>query len=332
MTEEAPPIVHDQRGDEDGDSGIGDIDSASESDNTSVQSETRDYVEENGRLYHADWIDGKYLLPNDKREQQRLDFQHDFLFDDNSLHKAPVQGRLNVLDVGTGTGKWAIAFADAHPDATVTALDISPNVLPEWTNPDCEFLVDDAEHIGGIANEEYDYVHVRLLHGFRNPTRFFRHAWEALLPGGYIEITEFELPLQFHDPEKARGSALMTWSANVIEGAEKLGIDLTIAGKISTLLKDGGFEDIEESISAWPIGTWPKKHERKELGVRLQEYWMETLAAFAWRPLREMDWLNEETQCLLANMRTEICGKNIRASMHVRTFWARKPWSGMPTA
>lgn len=72
---------------EDGDSGIGDIDSASESDNTSVRSETKDYVEENGRLYHADWIDGKYLLPNDEREQQRLESQHDFLFDDNSLHK-----------------------------------------------------------------------------------------------------------------------------------------------------------------------------------------------------------------------------------------------------
>ncbi|KAE9987011.1 hypothetical protein EG328_004143 [Venturia inaequalis] len=325
MTEEAPPIVHVQRGDEDGDSGIGDIDSASESDNTSVRSETKDYVEENGRLYHADWIDGKYLLPNDEREQRRLDSQHDFLFDSNSLHKAPLQGLLSVLDVGTGTGRWAMAFADAYLDAEVTAVDISPNLMPIWPPTNCKFLVDDAEHIGGIGNKEYNYVHVRLLHGFRNPARFFRHAWEALLPGGYIEITEFELPLQFHDPEKARDSALMTWSANVIEGASRLGIDLTIAEKISTLLKDGGFEDIEESISAWPIGAWPKKHERKELGVRLQEYWMETLAAFAWRPLREMDWHNEETQCLLAKMRTEICGKNIRASMHVRTFWARKP-------
>lgn len=61
----------------------------------------------------------------------------------------------------------------------------------------------------------------------------------------------------------------MTWSANVIEGAEKLGIDLIIARKISMLLKDGGFEDIKESISAWPIGTWLKKHERKKLSVHL---------------------------------------------------------------
>ncbi|KIV98876.1 hypothetical protein, variant [Verruconis gallopava] len=151
------------------------------------------------------------------------------------------------------------------------------------------------------------------------------HIWEALLPGGHVEITEFEFPLQFHDPETARSSALMTWSANVIEGASRLGIDLTITKNIATLLKDGGFADIEESVSALPIGAWPKKKERKELGVRLQEYWMETLAAFAWRPLREMGWHKEEILGLLAKMRTEICGQNIRASMHVRTFCARKP-------
>lgn len=48
MMEEAPLIVHDQRGDEDGDSSIGDIDSALESNNISMRSKTRDYVKENG--------------------------------------------------------------------------------------------------------------------------------------------------------------------------------------------------------------------------------------------------------------------------------------------
>ncbi|KAJ8127193.1 hypothetical protein O1611_g6445 [Lasiodiplodia mahajangana] len=102
----------------------------------------------------ADWIDGKYLLPNDEREQRRLDSQHDFLFDGNSLHKAPLQGLLNVLDVGTGTGKWAMAVADTYPDAEVTAVDISPNLMPIWPPTNCKFLVDDAEHIGGIGNKD----------------------------------------------------------------------------------------------------------------------------------------------------------------------------------
>lgn len=112
----------------------------SESDDESVLPEAKDYVEENDGRYHADWIDGRYLLPSDEQKQERLDLQHDFVLDKDGLHKAPLQGSLKVFDVGTGTGKWAIAFAEAHPSAVVTAVDISPNVMPTWTHPNCELL------------------------------------------------------------------------------------------------------------------------------------------------------------------------------------------------
>lgn len=327
MSEDAPTIAHPHAGNEDADSALGDIESLSASDEDSVISEAEDYVEESDRLYHADWTGGRYLLPNDEREQERLEIQHLLLLNTDGLHRAPLpEGLQRVLDVGTGTGEWAIAFAETYPSAMVTAVDISPNVMPTETHPNCSFLVDDAENDLGLGNNEFDYIHVRLLHGLRDLRRFVARAFEALVPGGYIEIKEFEFPLQFHDPDKAKGSALMTWSTNVVEGALELGIDLTIVDKISATLEETGFENIGESICVWPIGTWPKKKRRRILGTKLQQYWFETLAAFAWRPFREKNCHKEKTQCLLANARTEICGKTIRASMHVRTFWARKPY------
>ena len=46
---------------------------------------------------------------------------------DNKLYLAPIEKNIQkVLDIGTGTGIWAIDFADEHPSATVIGTDISP--------------------------------------------------------------------------------------------------------------------------------------------------------------------------------------------------------------
>lgn len=55
---------------------------------------------------------------------------------DGELHRAPISSdaSLNVLDVGTGTGLWAIDFGDKYPSATVLGTDISP-IQPNWVPP-----------------------------------------------------------------------------------------------------------------------------------------------------------------------------------------------------
>jgi methylase of polypeptide subunit release factors len=35
-------------------------------------------------------------------------------------------GAKRVLDLGTGSGIWAIEYADAHPEADVIGVDLSP--------------------------------------------------------------------------------------------------------------------------------------------------------------------------------------------------------------
>jgi cyclopropane fatty-acyl-phospholipid synthase-like methyltransferase len=37
----------------------------------------------------------------------------------------------NILDVGTGTGIWAIEAGDLYPSAAVTGVDLSP-IQPNW--------------------------------------------------------------------------------------------------------------------------------------------------------------------------------------------------------
>lgn len=58
---------------------------------------------------------------------------------DNKLGLAPPNDpnskAKRVLDVGTGTGIWAIDYADEHPEAKVVGVDLSP------IQPDLYYMV-----------------------------------------------------------------------------------------------------------------------------------------------------------------------------------------------
>ena len=76
----------------------------------------RNYVFENNRRYHK-FQEGRYLLPNDDVEQSREDMKHYMimLLCDDNLHFAPLNHPQKVVDIGTGTGIWAIESGFPFP-------------------------------------------------------------------------------------------------------------------------------------------------------------------------------------------------------------------------
>lgn len=52
----------------------------------------------------------------------------------DKLFYAPLDEPTCVLDVGTGTGLWALDMADAYPPTTVYGTDLSP-VQPSFVPP-----------------------------------------------------------------------------------------------------------------------------------------------------------------------------------------------------
>jgi hypothetical protein len=77
---------------------------------SSLASSVRNYMFENGRRYHR-FREGAYNFPNDETEQDREDMKHAMVVNlcGGQLHFAPIgENPQNILDMGTGTGIWAI--------------------------------------------------------------------------------------------------------------------------------------------------------------------------------------------------------------------------------
>lgn len=120
QADERPRDVDSQDGvdDFDGDSALGD---ESGSETRSLTQSILDYEYENGRRYHA-YQAGSYPMPNDTEEQARMDMQHHIylMLFNGELYKAPLPTHIHrALDIGCGTGKWALDFADSRPNTQV---------------------------------------------------------------------------------------------------------------------------------------------------------------------------------------------------------------------
>ena len=67
----------------------------------------------------------------------------------------------HILDVGTGSGRWAIEVADQYEDTNVFGIDLSPT-SPSYEIPEnCEFIVADLTEGLSFDDGSLDLVHSR---------------------------------------------------------------------------------------------------------------------------------------------------------------------------
>jgi SAM-dependent methyltransferase len=244
---------------------------------------------------------------------------------DGVLYQSPLpQSTNSVIDLGTGTGIWAIEFAEEHPSATVLGVDLSP-VQPRWVPPNCQFQIDDieaewtyplpsteaaSEHHHGSQNGGFDFIHCRMLMlGLKDWPNLFRQAFAHLRPGGYFEAQEFELTVHCEPDSPKKGVALRRWSDSVTAAALKAGIDATASRRFPTQLQEAGFTDIQVKTVRWPIGPWPDgetKKKEKTLGLWTQRNTLDGLEGGAMGLLCRYDgWSKEEVLELVNEARTE---------------------------
>ena len=333
VTAQAPPLLPvgpeaDTNSSDDLDSAFGDGSSRA---STSIASSIYDYRVENGRRYHAPRasLTHEYDLPNDEIESDRLDLQHQvfFLTFHGELSRAPLEeARLHeVLDVGTGTGIWAIDFADAHPAANVTGTDLSP-IQPPYVPPNCRFYIDDYEAEWAFSNP-FDYIHARMIVvATRDWARFFRQAYQNLNPGGWLEVQDLTFPLRCDDGTAGPETPAMQWSQYMIEGAARLGVNLSAGRNFAQLAREAGFVDFTDEQCAWPINRWPKDKVEKEKGIWVLQNFLDGLQGFSMGYYtRGLQWSKDEVDVFVARVKTQLKDRKSHVYLPINSWYMRKP-------
>ncbi|RDW56952.1 hypothetical protein BP5796_13019 [Coleophoma crateriformis] len=308
------------------DSVVGEEDQAS---STSIASSILKYREENGRTYHA-YKDGKYALPNDEAENDRLDLQHHLfsLTFDGKLHLSPIdKSKLHrILDAGTGTGIWAIDIADLYPQAEVVGIDLSP-IQPAFVPPNVTFQIDDLEE-PWTFNYKFDLIYARTMSGSLSDwPKFFQQCFENLNPGGYLEIVDVEMPLKTDDDTFPKDSELLKWSKLVVEVSSNSGRPLmNSATKYISQMEEAGFSKVFQNTFTWPMNRWPKDKHYKEIGWWNYENIAGGLSGLSMALFtRGLGWTQDEVELFLVDVRKEMKNTKIHSYWPVHVYYAQKP-------
>lgn len=101
-----------------------------------------------------------------------------FVINDGRLHLAPIDSQTQrILDIGFGTGAWAMAMGDRNPQAQIIGIDISASA-PSWVPPNVSFEIADVEEELTFS-ASFDFIHCRYMAGaIRDWPQLIRRAFE----------------------------------------------------------------------------------------------------------------------------------------------------------
>jgi ubiquinone/menaquinone biosynthesis C-methylase UbiE len=194
-------------------------------------------------------------------EQDRLDLHHEIILRlrKGRLVDAPIDSNPHkILDIGTGTGIWAIDMADKYPSAEVLGIDIAP-IQPTWVPPNCHFQMDDAELEWMHDPDTFDFIHARNIGpGIGNWPRLMAEMYRCTKPDGYVELSEFGAVLMSDDGSLTPDNALSVSVQLTNKAMETIGRPFPVVGTLKKRLEDSGFVDVHERFYKQPFGPWPK--------------------------------------------------------------------------
>jgi SAM-dependent methyltransferase len=186
------------------------------------------------------------------------------LYDENTIRHIEQRGidrGWSCLEVGGGGGSIA-SWLCARVGVTgrVLATDLDPTFLQSLSYKNLEVRRHDIRS-EGLPNEEFDLAHARLVL-IHLPDRqvALRRMIEALKPGGWIVIEEFDALTFLSDPSISPGEVNLRVRRAFDEALTARGVDLHCGRLLAHELKANGLVQVgvDAAVSLWggkSIGT-----------------------------------------------------------------------------
>ncbi|KAK3345792.1 S-adenosyl-L-methionine-dependent methyltransferase [Lasiosphaeria hispida] len=309
---------------EDGEFSLNDID-----DDTSITSSVHRHTFKNGRRYHK-FRHGRYPIPNDEREQNREDMLHAMMLEATGGRHffAPITAHPSkILDLGTGTGIWAIEVADMYPGAEVTGVDLSP-IQPEWTPPNVRFLVDDMEDTW-LAGDRFDFVHLRnVVPILKSPVAVLKNIFTNLKPGGWVELQDVDGKVHTDDASIPLNWPLSRFCDLMAQCFAAFGTDANAAERGRAYMEEAGFVNVRHHAIKLPYGPWARDRTLRVVGMYYRIACEEMFPVVGVMHLPMLGWSQDEAEVLFAGCRAAMRDPKVHAYglMH---FWSgQKPEEG----
>lgn len=241
------------------------------------------------------------------------------------LYFAPITNPKHVLDVGTGTGIWAVEFAEQHPESEVLGIDLSA-IQPPNAPANCTFIRDDAEE-EWVFTQKFDYVHLRLVFScFSNPRQMMSEAFKSMEPGAWIEYQDPSIAQIGSMDDNIDGTSFQRWGQALIAGsAIALGRDVEVAPRYRQWLREAGFVDVEERRVLWPAGPWSDNPMLKLAGAYMRRNLSDGAFLATWKALRASGLTEDEAQGVIDGAKREIKDDKNRFYMVAFIVYGRKP-------
>lgn len=148
--------------------------------------------------------------------------------------------------------------------------------------------------------------------------RLLEQAYEHLIPGGWIEVSDFDAWASTDDNSLPEDSSYHAFQVALDQAATNFGRQMNVGPLHKGRLEAAGFVDVVEDRRKVPLSPWPRDPKLKELGRYMQVQMLDAVESYGLAPLtRVLGWDTTRVQVLIAGVRQDLRNR----SYHMYSNW-----------